>query len=133
MKMKEQTQQRLVMGESFKIWWDNKEQIVRARAFGLLDEEAAEGIREETARMAEEYGDGLDWLIDLSQMTKVTAQARAILAEASGHPSIHKYTFAGASIFIRTVANFIAAAAGQKNARHFSSEEEALRWLREEE
>ena len=117
--------------ERFRIWWDEKEQIVRARAFGVLDEKAAEGIRQETTRMAQEHGDGLDWLIDLTQMTKATSKARKILAKASGHPSINKYAFAGASIFIRTVANFIAAAAGQKNARHFANEEQALAWLQE--
>ena len=114
----------------FKIWWDAEDEIVRARAFGVLDEEAAEGIKRETIRMAQEYGDRLDWLIDLSQMTRATSKARKILTEASVHPSIHKYAFAGASIFIRTVANFISAAAGQKNARHFATEEEALRWIK---
>ncbi len=29
--------------ERFRIWWDEEEQIVRARAVGVLDEEAAEG------------------------------------------------------------------------------------------
>ena len=118
-------------GERFQIWWDAENQIVRARALGVLDEGAAEGIRRETARMDEAHGDGLDWLIDLSQMTKATSRARKILAEAAGHPSIRKYAFAGASVFIRTVANFIAAAANQKNARHFANEIEALEWLQE--
>jgi hypothetical protein len=82
--------------------------------------------------MAEEHGDGLDWLIDMSQMGKATSKARKILAKASGHPSINRYAFVGASIFVRTVGSFIMAAAGQKNARHFATEEEALRWIRGE-
>ena len=117
--------------ERFKIWWDEEEEIARARAFGALDEKAAEGIRQETMRIAEEHGDGINWLIDLSQMTKATSKARKILVEVSGHPSINKYAFAGASIFVRTVANFVLAAAGQKNARHFATEGQALRWLKE--
>lgn len=80
--------------EGFKLWWDAEEEIVRARAFGVLDDESAEGIKQETARMAEEHGGGLDWLIDLNQMTKATSKARKLLAEASGHPSICRYTFA---------------------------------------
>jgi hypothetical protein len=80
--------------------------------------------------MAAKHGNGINWLIDLSRMSKTTSKARKILAEASGHPSIRKYAFVGASVFIRTVANFITAAAGQKNARHFSSEEEALKWIK---
>jgi hypothetical protein len=98
----------------------------------VLDEKAAQGILETTLKMAEEHGNHLDWLIDLSQMTKATSGARKILAEASGHQSINKYAFAGASVFVRTVANFIAAAANQRNARHFATEKDAMRWLKED-
>jgi hypothetical protein len=116
----------------FSIWWDEESEIARARALGVLDEKEAHGILEGTLRMAEEHGDKLDWLIDLSQMTKATSSARKILAQASGHQSINKYAFAGASVFVRTVANFIAAAANQKNARHFATEEDALGWLKKD-
>jgi hypothetical protein len=81
--------------------------------------------------MAREHGDSVHWLIDLSQMTKATAKARRILVEASGHPSVNRYAFAGASVFMRTVANFIATAAGQKNATHFATEDETLGWATE--
>jgi hypothetical protein len=118
--------------DSFRIWWDEELEIVRASAPGVIDENVAQRIWQGTLRMAEEHGDGLDWLIDLSHMTKATSRARKILARASGHPSIRKYAFVGASTFMRTVANFVAAAAGQKNAMHFGTEQEALRWLREE-
>ena len=50
----------MVSEEGFKIWWDAEEEIVRARAFGVLDEEAAKGIRQETIRMAKEHGDNID-------------------------------------------------------------------------
>ena len=55
---------RMANGDKVEIWWDTAESIVRARAVGVVDEEAAEGIRQETARMAEVHGHGLDWLID---------------------------------------------------------------------
>ncbi len=118
--------------ERFRIWWDEEEKIVRGRAFGVLDEEVAERIKQETTRMAEEHGDNIDWLVDLSQMTTATSGARKIMAEVSRHPSINKYAFVGASIFVRTVANFVLAAASQKNAKHFATEEEAFRWLKGE-
>ncbi|MGD2146348.1 MAG: hypothetical protein PVH41_06625 [Anaerolineae bacterium] len=51
--------------------------------------------------------------------------------EASGHPSINKHAFVGASVLIRTVAGFIAAEAGQGSARDLGTEGEALRRLRE--
>jgi hypothetical protein len=92
--------------------------------FAVLDEEAAEGIKHETIRMAQEHGDWIDWLIDLSQMTKATSKARKIPAEASGHPSINKYAFAGASVFIR-------AAGKGEHMKWFAAEEEAVEWLKE--
>jgi hypothetical protein len=117
--------------KNLKIWWDDKDSLVRVRAFGILDEETAKLVLDATIKIAEKFGNQIDWLIDLSQMTKPSSKARKILAEATGHPSIRKYAFVGASIFLRTVANFIAAAAGQKNARHFSTEEEAMRWVKD--
>jgi hypothetical protein len=118
--------------QGFEIWWDEEEVIARARAFGVLDEQAAEGIKRHTVRIAQEHGDSIDWLIDLSKMGTATSRARKILVEVSGHPSINKYAFAGASVFVRTVANFIAAAAGQTNARYFATEADALGWIRGE-
>ena len=118
--------------EKFKdhrIWWDDEMGIARAKAVGVIDEEAAKFVLHVTERFAQQHGDKLDWLIDLSEMTRPTAKGRRILAEATGHPSIRKYAFVGASIYLRTVGNFIASAAGQENARHFGSEAEALQWL----
>ena len=117
------------------IGWDEDLGIARARAVGEIDESAANFILLETARIAQYYGqDGkhIDWIIDLSEMEIATSNARKILAEASGHPSIGKYAFVGASTFIRMVANFVAAAAGQKNTLHFVTDEDALVWIREE-
>lgn len=123
----------MVEKEKYLIWWDEKEKVVRAQALGILDEKAAQGIREETERMAVSHDNKLDWLIDLCQMTKATSKARKILVEASSHPSIRKYAFFGASVFIRTVVNFISSAARQMNTKHFATEEEALKWIKEDE
>jgi len=123
----------MIIENKFKIWWDEDLKIARAQAFGLLDEETARQIKEETDKIRRARQEKLDWLIDLSQMTKATSRARKILVEITADPSINKYAFVGASIFIRTVANFIVAAAGQKNAKHFSTEELALNWMREAE
>jgi hypothetical protein len=112
------------------IWWDEESGIVRAKAIGVIDEEAARFIVIETEKISQHHSEKVDWLIDLNQMTNATSKARKILAQASAHPSIRKYAFVGASIFIRTVANFVTSAAGQANTRHFANEEEALRWIK---
>ena len=113
-----------------KIWWDDKEKIARAKAFDIIDEATAEKILAMASRIGEEHGPRVDWIIDLSELIRATAKARKILAEVTAHPSIRKYALVGASIFLRTVANFIIAASGQKNARHFATEDEAIAWIR---
>lgn len=70
-------------------------------------------------------------MVDLSRQTKISSGARKQMAEISRPFHVNKFAFIGASVFIRTVANFIMVAAGQKNAKHFATEEEALKWLKE--
>lgn len=65
-------------------------------------------------------------------MIKPTSEARKILAEATGHPSVRKYAFVGASILLGTIVNLIASAAGLKDTRHFATEEKALAWIMED-
>ena len=115
-----------------KVFWEDELQIVHAIGDGIADEPAAQFLLARTEQMAKEHGNGLNWLLDLNGITKTTSAGRKILAKASGHPSIHKYAMVGASTVMRTVANFINATGGQSNARHFSTEEEALRWLKED-
>jgi len=118
--------------EKTRVWWDEELGIARAKAFGVIDEEIAGRIKAATDRLVKEHPGKIDWLVDLSEMTKATSKARKILVEITADPGIRKYALAGASVFIRTVANFISAAAGQKNARHFATMDEALEWLKEE-
>jgi hypothetical protein len=114
-----------------RVWWDEESEVVRAVGLGPIDEDAARWFLAQTERMAQEQGDGLDWLLDLSRITKTTAKARKLIAQACAHPSIHKYAMVGASTFLRTVANFISAAAGQTNNRHFATEADAWEWIQE--
>jgi len=111
--------------EKSKIWWDEKEKIVRGQAIGFIDDKIALWLLQETQKMADKHGKKIDWLVDLSQATQSTSSSRRIMAKAAQHPSVRKCSLFGASIFIRTIANFIMAAARQKNARHFDTEEQA--------
>ncbi len=81
--------------------------------------------------MADKHSDQINWICDLREIKGSTTKARKIIAEATAHPSIHKYALVGASVFIRTVSNFILAVSGQKNASHFKTEVEALQWIKE--
>ena len=114
------------------IYWDEEKGIVRAIGNGPADEISARWFLAKTEQMARDHGYGLNWLVDLSGITSTTSSGRRILAEASSHPSIHKYAMIGGSLFLRTVANFIQSTAGKEESRHFSSEEQALAWFGEE-
>jgi len=114
-----------------KIWWDEKNNVARAWATGIVDVAEAEALLEATEKMAQEHGSKVDWLLDLSEIKKPTSKARKILVKVTAHPGIGKSAYVGASIFLRTVANFITAAAGKANARHFATEDEALKWIKE--
>ncbi len=115
----------------YKIFWDEKNKIARTWARGVVDVEIANALLEGTDEISKKYGDNIDWINDLSEITRPTAEARKILAVITGHPSTRKYAFVGASVFLRTVANFVTIASGQKNARHFATEEQALQWVKE--
>lgn len=125
-------ERRIESSNNYQIIWDKKRKIARAKAIGVLDKTAAVGIMAETEKIAKDHGDQINWLIDLRQMNKATSKARKILVKASSHPSIRRYAFFGASTFIRVVANFIISAAGQKNARHFANEKDAINWIKED-
>lgn len=111
------------------LWWDTEFDVARAKSVGVLNEEIAYFILEEKEEFAKKYASKMDWIVDLSEMENITSKARKVLAETAVHPSIRRYAFVGASIFIRTIANFISAASGQKNIRHFVTDAEALEWL----
>jgi len=118
-------------GIQHQAWWDEERQIVRVVGHGKIDEAGGKWILSCTERMAREHGDRIDWLLDLSDISAPNSKARKLIAEACQHPSIRRYAMVGASTFIRVVANFVVAAAGVSNTRHFGTEEEALAWLME--
>ena len=112
--------------------WDDELEIVRAIGVGAIDEGTAIWFKECTQRLAAEHEGQLDWLLDMREVTKTTAKARRITAEAVGHPSIGKYAIFGASTFMSTISKYVIGAAGLKNYKFFSNEDEALAWLKDE-
>lgn len=120
-----------IKNDYYQIEWDPKDKIGRARAFGVWDEQVAQAMNKEYLRLSEEHGGKADWLIDLSNLKKVSVKARKALVDSTSSPRIGKNAYVGASVFIRVLANFILSASGKKDARHFSNEAEALKWLKE--
>jgi hypothetical protein len=115
-----------------KVWWDPENKIGRTAVGGETDVAVAEEIRDKVYALAEEHEGTINWLIDLTQNTKIaSSQARKILSGISSYPRFGKLAFFGQNIFIRVALNFIMGAAGKKNTRQFATEAEALAWLKE--
>ena len=117
---------------SVSISWDEKLHLVRAQPSGTLNSDVAMKVLTKTNKIAEMYGDRVDWLIDLTDLNNVTFKARKIMVEVSRHASIRKYAFVGASSFMRVVSTFITTAAGLDTIKHFTKSEEAISWLLED-
>ena len=120
----------IVGNGKYKIWWDEKEEIIRAVIIGEFDEQLRREYKEENRKLFEQFGSKVNALVDVSQVTKTTSYGRQIGTEVVQHPNVGDLAFVGASTFVRTVANFITRAAGKKNIKHFATEEEALKWLK---
>ena len=119
------------MEETFKFWWDDVDGIARGIVQGELNEQEAERMYQDFLEIIENRSEKTDWLIDLSKLTRVAPKARKILVEATKKARVRKNAFVGASIYIKVLSEFVRFAAGRKDARYFTSEEEALKWLKE--
>ena len=116
--------------KKLKVWWDEKNSIACYRGKETVDEMTARVFLETVNLVAQKFGDEIVWLADMSGITKSTSKGRKLVAEAIKHPSIKVLAMYGASVFVRTVSNFINAAAGINNAKHFSNKEDALEWIK---
>jgi len=114
----------------YRIWWDEENDIARGCVLGVLTLESAKRIHREQDEYIEKYGEGRNWLINLTWMRKANADARKKVAEIASDPKVGKFAFFGASVFVRTVVNFMMAAAHKNNIKHFRTKEEALEWLK---
>ena len=116
----------------YKVWWDKEEKIGRIFVKGEVDEKMTIGMMEEGKKLEEEYGPKINWLVDLSKVTKpiLLSRVRKMMAEGIKVTGIGKIAVVGASIIVRTVINFIAAVFGKKNLKFFLEEKEAIKWLK---
>ena len=114
-----------------KVWWDEKEGLIRGCLTGEFDENMAKVVAETAIKILEQHDEKTNMLFDLSKLRKILSPARKRLVELRKHPNINRAAIWGASTFIRVVANFIIAATGKyKMTKHFGTEKEALKWLK---
>jgi hypothetical protein len=69
-------------------------------------------------------------LNDLTEAGKASSGARKVYAELLESDRIAKHAFVGMSTLTRAIVSFLVRASGAENARFFTTEEEALKWLK---
>jgi SpoU rRNA methylase family enzyme len=117
--------------EKNKVWWDEKEKVLRSKIYGDPDEEAAKQLLKEVAAIAENIPGKLLFLNDMSQAGKPTVEARKILIKGTNPNKIEKIAFFGGSLLTRIIISFIMASSGVNKVKSFTTEEKALKWLKE--
>ena len=114
----------------YKVWWDEDNQIIRAKFVGEQDEANAQGTLEEVQKIIASKPGESSLLIDLIEAGSASSGARKKFAEMEKIEKIKKEAQFGAGIVARVVASFIVKFSGS-NARMFATEAEALAWLKE--
>lgn len=120
--------------QKYKIWWNEEEKIIRFQLLAEeLEEEAIMEIFKESREITERYGK-VNSLVDLSKLKKnISSRARRrVNGILKGNPNINKLAILGASTVIRVGVNFIMAAIGKKDVKFFTTEKEAMKWLKQD-
>jgi len=121
-------------GGEYKIWWDEKNCIGRIFVSGEIQIEESLKITKESIKIAEQYGKKKGWLINAVKVTKpiFSLRLRKIMAEAKKVMSFGKVAVVCTSTVLRVTMSFVLVAVRKKNVKFFKTEEEALKWLKEE-
>ncbi len=119
----------------FKVWWDEKEGIIRGEIIGDQNEEDARKILGKTAKLTASLNKKgikpIGSLYDMTKAGKASSKARRIYADSFKNGTLAKTALFGGGVVQKTIANFVFSFSGTKNAKYFVTEEEALKWLKE--
>lgn len=118
----------------WKVWWDEKDKVIRLRVWGRNDEQDVNGLVAKIAEIKRDFpGEKLRILLDLIQASAPSAPARKIIAkEIYKDPAIDKIAAIAPSILVRTVNSFLMKVSGVSDSKvkMFAAEAEALKWLK---
>lgn len=115
----------------FKIWWDDKENILREKPSGNINETCAKNMVTELFKLANTKPGKVLVLTDMSEGGSASSAARKIFAEELKNEKFARHAFFGLTMFIRVLVSFIVHASGVNNVAYFKSEDKALKWLKE--
>jgi UDP-N-acetylmuramyl pentapeptide synthase len=116
----------------FQVCWDEKEGVIRNRSQGDFEEADARRQMAEILEIAESRPGKALVLNDLTEAGKASSGARKVYAQMLKSDKIARHAFVGMRTLTRIIVSFLVRAVGAENARFFASEEEALKWLRED-
>ncbi len=117
--------------KKYKIWWDDELDIGRNEMSGYIDDQIAEKFVLENLALAKDHLNAL-WIINMTNVTKMNAKARKILADMAKQVKAKKAAFFGASTIVRVLVNMIMSFSGESQVmKHFATKKEALKWLKE--
>ncbi|NLI97513.1 STAS/SEC14 domain-containing protein [bacterium] len=119
--------------EKFKLWYDEKEGVLRGEIYERFDVESLERFYNEATKYTpEQQHYVVGWLYDEAQKM-VGKEERKIAKEKGDLVHFKKMALLGAKPVIRMVAQIVMSAQGRgKDFKFFDSEEEALAWIREQ-
>jgi hypothetical protein len=119
--------------QKFKDWYDEKEGILRVDVYERFDGETADmffsGIPQKYNKEQQRY-----WLVNMSDDAQrlVDKEVRVIAAEKGKALQWEKIAICGAKPGLRMVSKIVLTAVGKGSfTKFFSTEEEALAWLKE--
>ena len=124
------TEQQLIVGDKFRVWWDEEEGIIRNRSQGDFDEGDARSQMAAILEIAESRPGKVLVLNDLTEAGKASSGARKAYIQMLESDKVARHAFVGMGTLTRVIVSFLVRASGAENARFFASEEEALKWLK---
>jgi hypothetical protein len=113
----------------FKVWWDEKAGVIRNWSQGDFEETDARRQVAEILEIAESRPGKTLVLNDMTKAGKASSGARKVYSEMLKSEKIAKHAFLGMHTLTRVIVSFLVRASGAENARSFSTEEEAMKWL----
>ena len=119
--------------EKFRIWYDEKEEVLRTEMHERLDPETADKFYTEFENYPpEQQHQVIGWLFDDAQKM-YDKETRRIAKERAKALQIKKMAVCGAKSAVRIVASVVISAIGKsKDTKFCSTDEEALAWIREQ-
>ena len=121
--------------QKFKVWWDEREEIVRILATGDQTEEIAREMVAKERQLITSLNDKgikvVNVLCDMAKAGTASSGARKIFADWIKEGKVNKFALCSGGILTNTTANFVFFFAGFKSVKFFTSEEKALKWFKE--